>query len=159
MTTIGNSQASINYQDSGRSIIGVSAGQGLASAGRPGYVDPTGERGQLSKSGSQDRPRATAGRGIAGSQAPNCADPDTTFSPSVEIPMALSHSERGRMGAAKTNASLTASQRSENARKGHLAQAVRKVVDAAPDLTPEQVRVLRTVFNSLPSARKGGTRA
>lgn len=41
---------------------------------------------------------------------------------------------------------LTPERRKEIARKGHLAAAVKAVVDRAPELSPEQVAKLRTVF-------------
>lgn len=63
--------------------------------------------------------------------------------------MALSHAERGRLGAQKLNSTLTAEQRKENARKAHLASLAQQVADRAPEFTPEQIRKILTALDGV----------
>lgn len=60
--------------------------------------------------------------------------------------MTLSHAERGRMGGKARVANQTPEQRRELASRAHLAMAVKAVVDRAPELTPDQLDRLRTLF-------------
>ncbi|MEV0898370.1 hypothetical protein [Actinoplanes sp. NPDC049802] len=58
----------------------------------------------------------------------------------------MSTKERGALGGRARSEKLTPEQRREQARRAHLAGAVKAVVDRAPELTPEQVSKLRTLF-------------
>ncbi|WP_433612465.1 hypothetical protein ACQP2P_01415 [Dactylosporangium sp. CA-139114] len=58
----------------------------------------------------------------------------------------MSTKERAALAGRARQASMTPAQRSEMASKGHLAAAVKAVVDRAPELSPEQVSTLRRVF-------------
>ncbi len=60
--------------------------------------------------------------------------------------MPMSRQESGAIGGRNRAESLSPDRRKEIARKGHLAAAVKAVVDRAPELSPEQVSKLRTVF-------------
>lgn len=60
--------------------------------------------------------------------------------------MPLSHSERGRLGADLVNERMTPEQRKERAQKAYLTGAVRTVLARRPQLTPEQVALLRAEF-------------
>lgn len=57
----------------------------------------------------------------------------------------LTPEQRARGGHNRA-ANLTPEQRQEIGRKGYLAAAVKAVVDRAPELTPDQVNRLRTLF-------------
>lgn len=57
------------------------------------------------------------------------------------------------MGALKRVMTTTPEQRSASASKGHLGQAVSRVVRAIDELTPSQVQALRAALN-----RKGSSR-
>jgi hypothetical protein len=58
----------------------------------------------------------------------------------------MSHAERGRLGGLKRAYSQTAEQRHEEARKLHLAGAVKAVVDHAPELTDDQRARIRAIL-------------
>jgi hypothetical protein len=58
----------------------------------------------------------------------------------------LSHTERARLGGRATGISRTQEQKKEIGRRAYLASAVKAVVDRAPDLTPDQLARLRTLF-------------
>lgn len=54
--------------------------------------------------------------------------------------------EKARARSLAAHAAMTPEQRTERARKAHLASAVNAVVNRAPELTPDQVAKLRAVF-------------
>jgi hypothetical protein len=64
----------------------------------------------------------------------------------VETSTPLTHAERGAMGARVANASMTAAERHERARKAHLAGAVNAVVARAPELSDAQRAKLQALF-------------
>ena len=67
--------------------------------------------------------------------------------------MPRSASERASLGGKARAEKLSPERRREIAQKAYIASAVKAVVDRAPELTPEQVRVLRSVFANTPSGR------
>lgn len=58
----------------------------------------------------------------------------------------MSRQERGAIGGRRRAENLTPERRKEIASKAHLASAVKAVVDRAPELSEDQIAVLRRVF-------------
>ena len=58
----------------------------------------------------------------------------------------MNSKERAASAGRARQASMTPEQRSEHGRRAYLAGAVKAVVDRAPELSPEQVAKLRTLF-------------
>lgn len=63
----------------------------------------------------------------------------TTLTPEQRV-------ERARKAGKAAAARRTPDQQAASGRKGHLAQAVKAVVDRAPELTPAQLNTLRTLL-------------
>lgn len=59
----------------------------------------------------------------------------------------LTRSEIARIGGQARAAKLTPERRAEISRKAYLAGAVERIVAAAPELTPDQLDRLRTIFS------------
>jgi hypothetical protein len=62
--------------------------------------------------------------------------------------VSLSHAERGRLGGHAAHAAMSPEERRAFAQKGHLAQAVKAVVDKAPALTDDQKACLRAILHA-----------
>jgi hypothetical protein len=60
--------------------------------------------------------------------------------------MPLSKAEAGRLGGQARARNLTPERKAEIMRKAHLAGAIKRIVDQAPELTEDQLETLRTIL-------------